>query len=1149
MKQVTAVYSVFIIAFSLLAVTSSVFGASISITKNLSIGTNDREVRLVKQVLAQEKLLDPSATSDYFGTQTAAAVKKFQEKYRSEVLTPAGLRFGTGIVGVRTRKKMNEILGKVASSPAAADVAPSGAEIAVTPFSITLKAGITHPDVKKLQRYLNNSGFPVALSGPGSFGNETTYYGPATAQAIVRFQKSKQSDILARGGESKPNGTFDQATARLVNDLIAASSQRGQTTAAPSQPSQVASNQGANRPPTVNAGIDQTVMLPGTLRLQVEATDDQKTSEQLSYLWTKVSGSGAVTFANDRARTTNVNFAVPGVYDLDIAVSDGTHTSHDLLRVTVLASSAGNQSSPSATPPNVQNIFRHRLTVRGAGAGGGMIHGSGISCGNVCTAVYDAGTIVTLTAVPIGNSVFSSWSGDCSGNSTCTLNMNRAYSVTANFSTGQTVAIGDTSVDTTLIVDDGFDGVSSVKGDGNNLTVPLQDKGAVSVAPPPTSPPASSPSPVLPPPPPPPANALAFLSTTNPAGVRLIILNLASSLVDPFSEINVPVTLSYTGTVPVTNISIAGMQAPFSFTGGTYPGTGGTCGTTITATCTIMINYKPGQETAPSVTLSNSVYKSHFNDLTLRYNLGSVVGMTDGPVRIVGRSQLFSDVNVRVGGENTGESGQHFGPIVVGRTGYRRLHIVNPSLSAGVSYATEARNVSVTFSSGPFSTRNATCGSVLISGFNNECTIDVLFSPQSQGSYSVTATINYDVGTNLHKTKIVQISGEGFAPDPARHLLVVYNSLSPESTEIKNYYLANRPGMAGANVLALSFDGMFNEQGCYNYGYVRDGVLGDWGQWYTQTPNCANISIEDFEASVKSPIVNWITSHPEKDIRHILMVYMPNMIFPSVGHGSMAYALNLAMRTTGIRPGGGNTFPSIIVEDGYPGNGYFTRQEYPGTLALVSDLWVGSVASTKAYIDKLKNMYNSMPVKSVVISAQGTGRGGTHYYFEDTNSLGPTNNPFTGELHRDAVRAVNPTASVTVTGRGQPYITNASNVSGYFSWGTNGGHSWHYANDGSVVFTGNSGWYPIMTYESYNGHWDSHQGDFTDWFSANAFGGTDYSNTPAAAVTHADEPTAGGVNGEQYFQCWEKGHLFIDCAYLSMRSAFMVPRGDPWITK
>ncbi len=62
--------------------------------------------------------------------------------------------------------------------------------IAALPFLNDLGAGTDHPDVRRLQHWLNCNGFPVAEAGPGSAGHETEHYGPLTAQAVANYQKA-----------------------------------------------------------------------------------------------------------------------------------------------------------------------------------------------------------------------------------------------------------------------------------------------------------------------------------------------------------------------------------------------------------------------------------------------------------------------------------------------------------------------------------------------------------------------------------------------------------------------------------------------------------------------------------------------------------------------------------------------------------------------------------------------------------------------------------------------------------------------------------------------------------------------------------------------------------------------------------------------
>src|SRR5437867_1595386 len=76
------------------------------------------------------------------------------------------------------------------------------------------------------------------------------------------------------------------------------------------------------------------------------------------------------------------------------------------------------------------------LTVTKAGNGSGTVTSSppGINCGATCSASYDSGTVVTLTATPAFLSIFTGWSGcDTASGTSCTVTMLAARSVTANF--------------------------------------------------------------------------------------------------------------------------------------------------------------------------------------------------------------------------------------------------------------------------------------------------------------------------------------------------------------------------------------------------------------------------------------------------------------------------------------------------------------------------------------------------------------------------------------------------------------------------------------------------------------------------------------------------------------------------------------------
>lgn len=78
----------------------------------------------------------------------------------------------------------------------------------------------------------------------------------------------------------------------------------------------------------------------------------------------------------------------------------------------------------------------YTLSVTKTGVGSGVVSAgaAGIDCGSTCSKVLNAGTSVTLSAVPATGSRFAGWSGACTGTSlSCTVSMSQSRSVTASF--------------------------------------------------------------------------------------------------------------------------------------------------------------------------------------------------------------------------------------------------------------------------------------------------------------------------------------------------------------------------------------------------------------------------------------------------------------------------------------------------------------------------------------------------------------------------------------------------------------------------------------------------------------------------------------------------------------------------------------------
>ena len=95
----------------------------------------------------------------------------------------------------------------------------------ITPVSIfqflnDLEYGARGSDVQKLQQFLNTHGSPLASSGPGSAGHETTFFSARTKQALIKFQKAHNSQILSPQGLNKGTGLFYSYSRKFVNTVL-----------------------------------------------------------------------------------------------------------------------------------------------------------------------------------------------------------------------------------------------------------------------------------------------------------------------------------------------------------------------------------------------------------------------------------------------------------------------------------------------------------------------------------------------------------------------------------------------------------------------------------------------------------------------------------------------------------------------------------------------------------------------------------------------------------------------------------------------------------------------------------------------------------------------------------------------------------------
>ena len=178
---------------------------------NLSSGDENDDVTRLQTFLAADPSVYPEGkVTCYFGSLTAKAVGKFQEKYGIAMPGDAGY----GNFGPKTRAKLNELISGVpaVSTPGVPAATPTSGS-----FSKGLKVGQSDLDVQLLQQLLNRDPDTiVAASGAGSPGNETNYFGNATKAAVGKFQE--KYGIAAPGDSAY--GYVGTKTRTKLNELM-----------------------------------------------------------------------------------------------------------------------------------------------------------------------------------------------------------------------------------------------------------------------------------------------------------------------------------------------------------------------------------------------------------------------------------------------------------------------------------------------------------------------------------------------------------------------------------------------------------------------------------------------------------------------------------------------------------------------------------------------------------------------------------------------------------------------------------------------------------------------------------------------------------------------------------------------------------------
>lgn len=222
-------------------------------------------------------------------------------------------------------------------------------------------------------------------------------------------------------------------------------------------------------------------------------------------------------------------------------------------------------------------------------------------------------------------------------------------------------------------------------------------------------------------------------------------LSFSTTGINDFGLVNVSsngtktFTVTYdSGELPATAITFSTLTSPFNYTGGTYPGTGGTCGSSLTSgSCTIKVSYSPisyGPHTInTAITYNDTITTQSSSSVTLK-------GITEGKLNYVA-------------------SGANFGNVVVGQTKDQAITISSNAGSPNTSITVQSISGPYSFKGGAYpGTGTSSCGTTINASTN--CYLYVTFAPTASNAQNGSIVLNYNDGSGP-KSLTITLTGTG----------------------------------------------------------------------------------------------------------------------------------------------------------------------------------------------------------------------------------------------------------------------------------------------------------------------------------------------------------------------------------------------------
>src|SRR5437867_9816086 len=186
-----------------------------------------------------------------------------------------------------------------------------------------------------------------------------TDHPPSVPLHHVRIAGLTMPTALCWGTGVTMSFTFQQVGTKFVRLTIT----DAQAQAASVEHDVVVSSPPSNLP-IVSAGADQTITLPASATLSGSASSP--TGAPLTTSWSKVTGTGTVTFGNPGALSTTASFSAAAVYVLRLTATDGVLSNSSDVMITVnsapitdanfYVSTTGNDSNAGSSTSPWRNI-------------------------------------------------------------------------------------------------------------------------------------------------------------------------------------------------------------------------------------------------------------------------------------------------------------------------------------------------------------------------------------------------------------------------------------------------------------------------------------------------------------------------------------------------------------------------------------------------------------------------------------------------------------------------------------------------------------------------------------------------------------------------------------------------------------------------